>query len=137
LKNLLALGVQARKDNKAKVARFQEILARNEFPLIEDMTPIREPDKDHTPAERLLTTDEWHEGLVQAIRELEQLVPLVPPEEQDNEVEISTQAGIMEEEEEEEVPEYRDSSPLDQSDVESMADSIDSIQNNADFVSLE
>jgi hypothetical protein len=48
-------------------------------------------------------------------------------EEQDNEVKISTQAGIMKEEEEEEVPEYRDSSPLDQSDVESIADSIDSI----------
>jgi hypothetical protein len=99
--------------------------------------PIREPDKNPTPAEELLTTDEGWEGLVQVIRELEQLVPPGPLEEQDNEVEISTQAGIMEEEEEEEVPEYRDSSPLDQSDVESMADSIDSIQNNADFVSLE
>ncbi len=74
------------------------------------------------------------------IRELEKLVPLEALEalkEQDNEVEISTQAGIMEEEEEEEeVPEYKDSSPVDL-DVESIADSIDSIQNNADFVSLE
>jgi hypothetical protein len=66
------------------------------------------------------------------IKELEQLVPL---EEQDNEVEISIQAGIIEEEEEE-VPEYKDSSPVD-SNVESIADSIDSIQNNADFVLLE
>jgi hypothetical protein len=33
--------------------------------------------------------------------------------EQDNEVKISIQAGIIEEEEEEEVPEYRDSSLLD------------------------
>jgi hypothetical protein len=55
--------------------------------------------------------------------------------EQDNEVEISIQAGIIEEEEEE-VPEYKDSSPVD-SNVESIADSIDSIQNNADFVLLE
>jgi hypothetical protein len=73
------------------------------------------------------------------IKELEKLVPLEALEalkEQDNEVKIFTQAGIMEEEEEEEVPEYKDSSPVD-SNVESMADSIDSIQNNADFVSLE
>jgi hypothetical protein len=132
LKNLLALGIQARKDNKARLARLQEIHARNGIPSIEDVTHIREPDKYPTLAEKLLTTDEGWEGLVQMIRELEQLVPL---EEQDNEVEISTQAGIMEEEEEE-VPEYKDSSPVD-SDVESMADSIDSIQNNADFVLLE
>jgi hypothetical protein len=134
LKNLLALGIQARKDNKARLARLQEIRARNGIPSIEDISPIREPDKYPTLAEKLLTTDEGWEGLVQVIKELEQLVPL---EEQDNEVEISTQAGIMEdEEEEEEVPEYKDSSPVD-SDVESIADSIDSIQNNADFVLLE
>ena len=134
MKNLLALGIQARKDNKARLARLQEIHARNGIPSIEDVTHIREPDKYPTLAEKLLTTDKGWEGLVQVIRELEQLVPL---EDQDNEVEISIQAGIIEEEEEEEVPEYRDSSPLDQSDVESMADSIDSIQNNADFVFLE
>jgi hypothetical protein len=76
-----------------------------------------------------LTIDEGHEGLVQVIRELEKLVPLEALEalkEQDNEVEIFTQAGIMEEEEEEEVLEYKDSSPVDL-DVESIADSIDSI----------
>jgi hypothetical protein len=66
------------------------------------------------------------------IKELKQLVPL---KEQDNEVEISTQAGIMEEEEEE-ILEYKDSSPVD-SNVESITDSIDSIQNNADFILLE
>jgi hypothetical protein len=70
------------------------------------------------------------------IKELEQLVPPAPLKEQDNEVQISIQAGDMEEEEEEEVPEYKDSSPVD-SNVESIADSIDSIQNNADFVLLE
>jgi hypothetical protein len=43
------------------------------------------------------------------IKELEQLVPL---KDQDNEVKISIQAGIIKEEEEEEVLKYRDSSPL-------------------------
>jgi hypothetical protein len=47
------------------------------------------------------------------IKELEQLVPPAPLKEQDNEVQISIQAGDMEEEEEEEVPEYKDSSPVD------------------------
>ncbi|PMD21482.1 hypothetical protein NA56DRAFT_748934 [Hyaloscypha hepaticicola] len=94
-----------------RIARIQEAKVRNELPVFEDILPIR---------------------LVQVIRELEQLVPLEV--EQDDEVNISTQTVV---EEEEEVPEYRDSSPVDQSEVESIADSIDSIQNNADFVSLE
>jgi len=115
-----------------RIARIQEAKVRNELPVFEDILPIREPDKEPTAAEMLLTTDEGHEGLVQVIRELEQLVPLEV--EQDDEVNISTQTVV---EEEEEVPEYRDSSPVDQSEVESIADSIDSIQNNADFVSLE
>jgi hypothetical protein len=131
--HLLTLGIQARKDNKARIARLQEAKVRNELPVVfEDILPIREPDKDPTAAEILLTTDEGHEGLVQVIRELEQLVPLEV--EQDDEVNISTQTVV---EKEEEVPEYRDSSPVDQSEVESIADSIDSIQNNADFVLLE
>jgi hypothetical protein len=128
LKNLLAQGVQARKDKKARLVRFQELRARNGLPLIEDIIPIREPNKDLTLAEKLLTIDEGHEGLVQVIKELEKLVPLEALEalkEQDNEVEIFTQAGIIEEEEEE-VPEYKDSSLVD-SNVESITDSIDSI----------
>ena len=68
----------------------------------------------------LLITDEGHEGLFQVIKELEQLI--LPEIEQDDEVNISTQIVI---EEEEEVPEYRDSSPVNQSEVESIADSID------------
>jgi len=56
----------------------------------------------------LLTIDEGHEGLVQVIRELEQLVPLEV--EQDDEVNISTQTVV---EKEEEILEYRDSSPVD------------------------
>jgi hypothetical protein len=129
LKNLLAQGVQARKDKKARLVRFQELRARNELPLIEDIIPIREPDKDPTPVKKLLTIDEGHEGLVQVIKELEKLVPLEALEalkEQDNEVKIFTQAGIIEEEEEEEVFKYKDSSPVNLN-VESIADSIDSI----------
>jgi hypothetical protein len=132
--HLLALGIQARKDNKARIARLQEVNARNGIPMFEDILPIREPDKDPTAEEKLLTIDEGHAGLVQVIKELEQLVPLEVKE--DREVDIFTQTVVIEEEEEE-VPEYRESSPLNQSDVESMADSIDSIQNNADFISLE
>ncbi|PMD17928.1 hypothetical protein NA56DRAFT_707333 [Hyaloscypha hepaticicola] len=104
----------ARKNNKAKLARLQEVKARNGLLTIEDiMPPDREPDKYPILVEALLLTDEGHEGLVQVIRELEQLVP---PVEQDHEVKIFTQAVVMEEEEE--VPEYRDSSPVDQLNVE-------------------
>ena len=59
-----------------RIARIQEAKVRNELPVFEDILPIREPDKEPTAAEMLLTTDEGHEGLVQVIKELEQLVPL-------------------------------------------------------------
>jgi hypothetical protein len=131
--HLRDLGIQARKDNKTRIARLQEVYARNGLPTIELITPVREPDKTPTAAKKLLTTDEGHEGLVQVIRELEQLVPIEVK--QEDEVNISTQTVVVKEEEE--VPNYRESSPYNQSEVESMADSIDSIQNNADFVSLE
>ena len=52
---------------------------------------------------------------------------------------ISIQSIIVQEDME--VPEYKDSSPplpiYDDSDVESYAESIDSIQRNADFIALE
>jgi hypothetical protein len=66
------------------------------------------------------------------IRELEKLVPIVDKD--DDEVNITTQTVVVKDKEE--VPEYKESSPPDQSEVESIADSIDSIQNNADFISL-
>jgi hypothetical protein len=69
--HLLALGIQARKDNKARIARLQEVNARNGIPIFEDILPIREPNKDLTAEEKLLTIDEGHAGLVQVIRELE------------------------------------------------------------------
>jgi hypothetical protein len=56
--------------------------------MFEDILPIREPDKDLTAEEKLLTINERHAGLVQVIRELEQLVPLEVKE--DREVDIST-----------------------------------------------
>ena len=87
--HLLTLGIQARKDNKARIARLQEIKVRNELPVIfEDILPIREPNKEPMVAEMLLITDEGHEDLVQVIKELKQLVPLEVK--QDDEVNIST-----------------------------------------------
>jgi len=88
-------------------------------------------------------TDKGHPGLVLLIMELEKLVPpeeLVQEDKEGSDVEIliSTQSIIQEDME---VPEYRDSSPplpvYDDSDVESYAESINSIQRNADFVALE
>ena len=68
----MTLGIQARKDNKARIARLQETKVRNELPVVfEDILPIREPDKDPTAVKILSITDKGHEGLVQVIRELE------------------------------------------------------------------
>jgi hypothetical protein len=85
--------------------------------------PICEPDKAPIIAKALLTTDKGHEGLVQVIRELEKLVPIV--DEDDDEVNITTQTVVIKDKEE--VPEYKESSPPNQLEVESIADSINSI----------
>jgi hypothetical protein len=70
LKNLQALRIQARKDNKARLACLREVNARNRFPAIEDIILIHEPDKNPTPAKKLLIIDERWEDLVQVIKEL-------------------------------------------------------------------
>jgi hypothetical protein len=113
VKHLLALGIQARKDNKARLARLAEAEARNGFPVFEDILPIRELDKNPMDIEKLLTIDEGHEGLVQMVKELKKLVPvkLMKDRDTDNEANISTQTVIIEEEEE--VLDYRESSPVD------------------------
>jgi hypothetical protein len=65
-------GIQARKDKKARKERLKAYKDRGELPPIEDILPIREPDKNPTPYERALYTEEAHPGLVQQIQELEQ-----------------------------------------------------------------
>jgi hypothetical protein len=44
--HLLALGIQAYKDNKARIARLQEVKARNGILAFKDIIPIRKLDKD-------------------------------------------------------------------------------------------
>jgi hypothetical protein len=141
---LTTLGIQARKDNRARLLRLEEYDQQNKLPLIQDLVPIREPDKAPTIAEQLLLTDKGHPGLLQVIRELEALAPpdiedTKDKEDSDDEIIISTQGNSTEREII--VLDYRDSSPLlpiyDESDIESYVESIDSIQRNADFVLLE
>jgi hypothetical protein len=95
-------------------------------------------------AEQLLLIDKGYPGLLQVIRELEALVPpdiedTKDKEGSDDKIMILIQGNSTEREII--VPDYRDSSPLlpiyDESDIESYAESIDSIQRNADFVLLE
>jgi hypothetical protein len=48
-KKLLADGIQARKDEKARQARVEECEAQGEFPDLDDLISIRQPDKNPTP----------------------------------------------------------------------------------------
>jgi hypothetical protein len=74
-KNLLERGIQARKDNKVRLLRLERYRERDELLLLEDLAPIREPDKAPIVEEELLITDKGHPGLVLLIIELEKLVP--------------------------------------------------------------
>jgi hypothetical protein len=134
-KSLLARGIQARKDEKARLERIRGYEAQNELPPLEDLTPIREPDKHPTELERLSMTKEFYPELLQQVKEAEQYQKMLQDQGNDLEIILGYQYP------KDEVGDYLDSSPpppnlVDSSDVESDAGSIDSIQRNADFVAF-
>jgi hypothetical protein len=61
--------MQAKKDEKAKLARRKEYEAQDELPLPLDLVPFREPNKNPTVLEKMQCTDEFYPKLVQQIRE--------------------------------------------------------------------
>jgi hypothetical protein len=63
-------GIQAKKDEKTKLARLKEYEAQDELPLPLDLAPFREPNKNPTALEKMQCTDEFYPKLVQQIREL-------------------------------------------------------------------
>ena len=137
-KQLKERGIQARKDEKARLQRLKECTQNNELPRPEDLFPVREPDKQPTQIEALMCTAEYYPELVQAVKEATA---------QDAKAQDALGDGddvvfrLGDSQEKENVPEYLDSSPpprnlVDSSDVESHAGSIDSIQRNADFVAF-
>jgi hypothetical protein len=135
-KELNSRGIQARKDEKARLQRLLDYEANDELPPLEDLIRIREPDKNPTDLEKIQLTEEFYPGLVQNIRELEKQVVLqIKDDGGDDDVVVILERS----QKKEDVPDYLDSSPpppnlIDSSDVESTAGSMDSIQRNADFV---
>jgi hypothetical protein len=70
-KELTTKGIQAWKDDKAKVARLQAYEDADELPLPKDLLPIREPDKRPTIVEFASCVEGFHPRLKQAVEELE------------------------------------------------------------------
>lgn len=66
---LKSQGIQAKKDEKAKLARLKEYEAQDELSLPLDLVPFREPNKNPTALEKMQCTDEFYPKLVQQIRE--------------------------------------------------------------------
>ena len=132
--DLLTRGIQARKDERARLARLTLYKARGELPEVGDMVLVRQPDKEPTDLAKLLCTPEGHEALQQSINEARQALGREQGDSNEEEVLIRLRDSQLREE----VPEYRDSSPpvpwVESSDVESDAGSIDSIRGQADFV---
>jgi hypothetical protein len=134
-KDLKERGIQARKDEKARLRRVKECTQKNELPCPEDLFPVREPDKQPTQIEALMCTAEYYPELVQAIKEAKVQDTLVMGDGDD----VVFRLGDSQDKEN--VPDYMDSSPpprdlADSSDVESHAGSIDSILRNADFIAF-
>ena len=69
-KQLKERGIQARKDEKARLQRLKECTQKNELPRPEDLFPVREPDKQPTQIEALMCTAEYYPELVQALKEI-------------------------------------------------------------------
>ena len=68
---LKARGIQARKDNKARLERIRQTQLTGDLVPVEDLLPIREPDKDPTAYEKATCTEEAYPELVQQVREIE------------------------------------------------------------------
>jgi hypothetical protein len=144
-KELIARGVQARKDEKARIARIIDAELRGELLVLEEYLPIRQPDKDPNLHERTLLTVEGYPSLLLAVQQLEREEDLLSQEirlvAEDSDQGVGFILGV---ETQEEVGEYVDSSPppreytplIDSSDIESDTGSIDSIARNASFVGM-
>jgi hypothetical protein len=140
-------GIQARKDEKARLARIVEYRLKDELIPVEDMAPIREPDKYPTIIERARCEEDFYPDLQLVVRQLTASLSNLAPDrleapntfidiDGDEDVVINT---TERKHQKERVGEYIDSSPPpliipDSSDIESNAGSIDSIQANADFI---
>jgi len=132
---LKAQGVQARKDEKARKERLKEYVSSETFPPIKDLLVIREPDKAPTTQETLRCTEEGYPELLHIVRQLEREVY----QGDIDDTNITIKVGDSQEQEEVPPTQYLDSSPpppnlVDSSDIDSDVGSIDSIQNNADFI---
>jgi hypothetical protein len=113
------------KENNKKL--LLELTAKEEFILLELLVPIRNLEKDPTPAELELLQP--HPSLVQALRELQpSSIDLVDPALLNSNVEFQL-----------ELPEELVEKVDDSSDAESYKSdrSIDSIARNADFISFD
>ena len=138
-------GIQARKDEQARLQRLADCTANDELPLLKDLTRIREPDKEPNQLELARCTEAYYPELILAIQQIEGVIgsQILAKDncdgdsDGDDDIVISTMVTRVKDQ----VPDYRDSSPplpnyIDSSDVESCAGSIDSIQRNVDFVSF-
>ena len=56
-------GIQARKDEKARLARIVEYRLKDKLILVEDMAPIREPNKNPTIIERARCEEDFYPDL--------------------------------------------------------------------------
>jgi hypothetical protein len=143
--NLKDTGIQARKNEKARLARVAEYQLKDELIPVEDMAPIREPDKSPTIVERARCEEDFYPDLQLVVNQLTASLNNLAPDRleapntfinEDEDVVINT---TEQRRQGEIVGEYIDSSPplpdyQDSSDIESNGGSIDSIQANADFV---
>jgi hypothetical protein len=101
-------GIQARKDEKARRKRLKEYDEKDELPPLEDMFPIREPDKQPTTLEQLKCTEEFYPGLVQNIREIKKELGLLDLDQGDGDGDDDDEVVVRLEDsqENEDVPDY-------------------------------
>jgi hypothetical protein len=73
-KALLAAGIKARKDEKARLIHYQECEDQGELPNPGDLIPIRQPNKNPTPQEAYLLTPDAYPSLQIALNKQEALL---------------------------------------------------------------
>ena len=146
ISTLKSRGIQARKDEKARKERLISFEATGELAPVEDLFPVRQPDKDPTPDEAFFCTEKGYPELLLAIQQYQGEVDrdaILNDQIDPDLVDIVLSIPITRVQYPAEG--YIDSSPPppdhgyfdDSSDVESDAGSLDSITRNADFIEFQ
>lgn len=139
-KKIKDAGVLARRQEKERIAQLKILDEQGVFPDLEMLLPIRQPDKEPNAVELETLKETFYPAELLLIRTLGSKLQQIG--DSDSEVEIFATAADLERGAVEDIPSspprrtFAEVMAEEESEVESVASSLDSILQNADFISF-